>query len=310
MAFWRQAARARESGYWIFASICGIAAIAIDVSQSGPLASDLVFVGSGFLLAALAGRGVIKHALAISINIALGMAVLAWETHRHDPDATALLFQTQSAFVCFGVFALAAFGGKFALAPGLTLAALSRHHSASEVASFAFVAVFGAGGLMLHYSLYALEKSRAELQQLAFFDPLTKLPNRRSAERQFDTFRSIATRNKMHLIVMVWDLDGLKAVNDGQGHAAGDMYITHFSDCLRAKLRKGDVAFRIGGDEFLSFHLNLEDGEIVTQRVRQQFPHVSVGWSNDANATLDQLVQISDVQMYKDKAARRKSVAA
>jgi diguanylate cyclase (GGDEF)-like protein len=309
MAFWRQAARTRESGYWIFALICGIAALVIDVSQSGPLASDLVFVGSGFLLAILAGRGVIKHALAISINIALGMAVLALETHRHDPDATALLFQTQSAFVCFGVFALAAFGGRFALALGLTLAALTRHHSASEIGSFAFVAVFGAGGLMLNYSLYALEKSRAELQQLAFVDPLTRLPNRRSAESQFDSFRSIATRNKMHLMIMVWDLDGLKAVNDGQGHAAGDAYITQFSACLRATLRKGDVAFRIGGDEFLSFHLNLDDGDIVTQRVRQQFPHVSVGWSKDTSGTLDELVQISDAQMYKDKAARRKPVA-
>jgi diguanylate cyclase (GGDEF)-like protein len=108
------------------------------------------------------------------------------------------------------------------------------------------------------------------------------------------------------LMLMLWDLDRLKSVNDREGHAAGNQYIKSFCGHLQRSLRKGALAFRIGGDEFLSFDLRLQDSGIVARRVRENFEHVSGGWASEPESTFDALVKLA-ARMYENKTVRRES---
>jgi diguanylate cyclase (GGDEF)-like protein len=260
----------------------------------------------------LALRRRLSHAFAICIHIASSMALLAYETRfaaieSSGGGASAVLHQTQSAFVVLGVLALCIFGGKPGLLAGLLLAVLAKHHAASELLSFMLAALVGVVGVICHHATRALAASRAQLETIAFVDSLTGLLNLRAAKMQFETFAAIAKRSDTKLMLMLWDLDRLKAVNDRDGHAAGDQYIKSFCGHLQRSLRKGDLAFRIGGDEFLSFHLRLEDGVIVANRVRENFEHVSVGWASEPESTFEALVKLADARMYENKTARRES---
>lgn len=81
-------------------------------------------------------------------------------------------------------------------------------------------------------------------------DGLTGLPNRRAFERQLMQEIGRSTRHGHALSVAMFDLDGLKAANDSQGHAAGDAILRGAARVLRAVLRAHDGCFRLGGDEF------------------------------------------------------------
>jgi diguanylate cyclase (GGDEF)-like protein len=100
-------------------------------------------------------------------------------------------------------------------------------------------------------SLSSLKRVQAELMRLSSTDALTGVVNRRTVlvvlEKQF----SLATRKGDDLAVIYCDLDGLKAVNDTLGHAAGDEYIKIASSILLDSLRDCDTVGRLGGDEFL-----------------------------------------------------------
>ena len=90
-----------------------------------------------------------------------------------------------------------------------------------------------------------------ETQRLASTDPLTGLANRRALTELLDRELHNAERYGAPLAFLVLDMDDLKQVNDGQGHAAGDEALRGFADVLRSNARRGDIAARIGGDEFV-----------------------------------------------------------
>src|SRR5919199_1562184 len=98
-------------------------------------------------------------------------------------------------------------------------------------------------------ALYAAEQFE-QLRFLADHDPLTNLLNRRSFVQHLDAEVARSRRYTRPLALVIFDLDELKAVNDTQGHAAGDEAIKRVADVLRGTIRTGDNAFRIGGDEF------------------------------------------------------------
>ena len=89
-----------------------------------------------------------------------------------------------------------------------------------------------------------------ELQRAAFSDPLTGCANRRAFERGLDRELARCARAELDLSVVAIDLDGLKAVNDTAGHAAGDRQLVLLVDTLRKALRSMDGIYRLGGDEF------------------------------------------------------------
>jgi len=91
---------------------------------------------------------------------------------------------------------------------------------------------------------------RDELRFLADHDTLTRLLNRRAFVERLDGEVARATRYGHSFGLVLCDLDGFKELNDTFGHAAGDGALRQFARALKASLRKGDEAFRIGGDEF------------------------------------------------------------
>ncbi len=98
---------------------------------------------------------------------------------------------------------------------------------------------------------HALMMSRAETERLVRTDVLTGLANRREYEKRFEQAWHMAARQGADLALLVIDLDFFKQLNDTYGHAAGDACLRHFAQLLQAQFRRaGDLAARIGGEEF------------------------------------------------------------
>jgi diguanylate cyclase (GGDEF)-like protein/PAS domain S-box-containing protein len=97
----------------------------------------------------------------------------------------------------------------------------------------------------------ALALSAAELEHLAHHDPMTNLPNRTRLEERLTQAIALAKRAKTEVLVLFVDLDRFKVINDTRGHAAGDRVLTVTSERITEALRTGDVASRVGGDEFV-----------------------------------------------------------
>lgn len=108
------------------------------------------------------------------------------------------------------------------------------------------------------------------LNEVAFADPLTRLPNRRALDRDLTREIARATRGRLGLTAVVGDLDGLKQINDSLGHAAGDRTLQALADALRRALRGEDCAYRIGGDEFVVLlpGASCADAELVMARAK------------------------------------------
>jgi len=96
-----------------------------------------------------------------------------------------------------------------------------------------------------------LHEAQETIKQLAFFDPLTHLPNRRLlADRFKQEFSRLDRKNDASLAVMLLDLDNFKTVNDSLGHNVGDSLLKRVALILQNCVRKEDTIARLGGDEF------------------------------------------------------------
>lgn len=102
----------------------------------------------------------------------------------------------------------------------------------------------------LRAELARLRARLAEAEGLADRDTLTPLFNRRAVMRELARSRDFAERYGGSASLAYFDLDGLKAINDRFGHAAGDAALLAVADQLRSHIRGSDMAGRMGGDEF------------------------------------------------------------
>jgi diguanylate cyclase (GGDEF)-like protein len=111
-----------------------------------------------------------------------------------------------------------------------------------------------------------------ELRFLADHDPLTRLLNRRAFIERLDGEVGRARRYGRSFGLVLCDLDGFKELNDRHGHLAGDEALQRFGQTLIASLRKGDEAFRIGGDEFalMLAEASEDDARGVVDRINAQ----------------------------------------
>ena len=96
-----------------------------------------------------------------------------------------------------------------------------------------------------------LMEAAAEIRQMAFYDTLTGLPNRRLLESHLEQEIARAERHDQLLAVCMLDLDDFKPVNDTYGHEAGDEVLVALGQRLQESLRKSDFIARLGGDEFV-----------------------------------------------------------
>jgi diguanylate cyclase (GGDEF)-like protein len=117
-----------------------------------------------------------------------------------------------------------------------------------------------------HLTELALTNARnhERLAEQATTDELTGLPNRRAFDHQV-----VKRPGRLPFCVLALDLDGLKKVNDTEGHTVGDELLIHFSRIMSGTLRHGDVFARLGGDEFggLIFNADASDGTRAASRM-------------------------------------------
>ncbi len=167
---------------------------------------------------------------------------------------------------------------------------------------------------------YAIERKRAEetIRKLAYFDPLTGLPNRILFNDRLALALAHAQRNKQKLAVMLLDLDRFKNVNDSLGHNTGDQLLKAVGEELVLRLRREDTVARMGGDEFLLLLpevFRIEDVENLAKKILGVFHRLfviddheleitaSMGISvyPDDGQDVDTLLKNADIAMYKVK---------
>jgi diguanylate cyclase (GGDEF)-like protein len=141
------------------------------------------------------------------------------------------------------------------------------------------------------------------VNELARTDALTGTANRRCWDEQF---AAELARGAGRVSIAVLDLDGFKALNDSQGHAAGDRCLKDCAAAWSAQLRPGDLLARIGGDEFaiLLPGCTLDDAHAVASRVREATPGIgcSIGVAEwDGAETSHALHRRADHELYAAK---------
>ena len=169
----------------------------------------------------------------------------------------------------------------------------------------------------------------AEIHRLAYYDPLTHLPNRRLLQDRLAQELNAAIRNGLHGAILFLDLDNFKALNDTRGHNAGDQLLIEVARRLRSEVRDGDVVGRLGGDEFVVLleNLSAETGEAAMQAKRigekllnlLALPYDLDGYEFHCSTsigirlfreqeTVDELLRHADLAMYQAKTAGRNTL--
>ena len=146
-----------------------------------------------------------------------------------------------------------------------------------------------------------------ELSFLADHDPLTRLLNRRAFVERLEAEVARSLRYDREFGLVVCDLDGFKGVNDRLGHVGGDEALQMFARTIEKALRKGDNAFRIGGDEFalLLAEATEDDAREVIDRVRDHMGGVRASFGvascpGDAD-NAQALFRLADEALYQAK---------
>jgi diguanylate cyclase (GGDEF)-like protein/PAS domain S-box-containing protein len=172
--------------------------------------------------------------------------------------------------------------------------------------------------------------AEAQLHRLAFYDPLTELPNRRLMLERLRQAFAASARNGQHGAILFIDLDHFKALNDTQGHDIGDQLLTQVAGRLRACVRDDDSVARLGGDEFV---VMLEDlgqeqeaavirTEVVAEKIRKAIaqPYVIGGHAYESTSSIgiavffghaesvDEMLKRADAALYRAKAAGRNTL--
>jgi diguanylate cyclase (GGDEF)-like protein len=131
---------------------------------------------------------------------------------------------------------------------------LKQYIDEKDVDSFINIKHKGEFGELAHWfnqRTNELLATQAQVNSLAFYDPLTGLPNRKMLKIHIDKKVASAQKNKTCGAIIFLDLDHFKVLNDSLGHDIGDQLLIEFRKRLEGCLRKGDMAGRLGGDEFI-----------------------------------------------------------
>ena len=148
-----------------------------------------------------------------------------------------------------------------------------------------------------------------DANRLAMTDPLTGLSNRRALEETIDREIANASRRNATLAIMLLDLDDLKKINDSLGHKGGDEALCSLANVLRACARRGDMAGRWGGDEFMLLLAEADyvQASFAADRIYEAFAAAGVKGSSglavypNHGRTVTELVNAADRGLYGAK---------
>lgn len=180
------------------------------------------------------------------------------------------------------------------------------------------------------------KKAEEQIHQLAFYDPLTHLPNRRLFHDRFEQALAASARSGSRGALVFLDLDGFKGLNDSRGHVVGDQLLTEVARRLSLCVRESDTVARLGGDEFVVILEDLDDGEQaatahadrVAEKLRAVLGQPYLLASSEGGEAVthrctasigvclfqghgqsrDELIRRADVAMYDAKSAGRNTV--
>ena len=173
-------------------------------------------------------------------------------------------------------------------------------------------------------------QAKDEIKHLAFYDPLTGLPNRRLLLDRLHQAFAFSARSGRECALLYIDLDNFKDINDTLGHDIGDLLLQQTAQRLESCMREGDTVARLGGDEFV---VMLEDlskqpieaatqteavGEKILATLNQPYqlathechstPSIGATLFSDHHQSAEELLKRADIAMYQAKKAGRNTL--
>ncbi len=196
-------------------------------------------------------------------------------------------------------------------------------------------AVYGGNHQVTHYvsvssDISQRKQSEQEIHQLAFYDPLTKLPNRRLLLDRLQQAIAGSVRSGRYGALLFLDMDYFKTINDTQGHIMGDRLLIEVARRLQTCVREGDSVARLGGDEFVVVLEELShqpdeaatQTELIAEKIRNELdqpytlenyechttPSIGISLFRGHLENMEDLLKHADVAMYQAKAAGRNAI--
>ncbi|OQW89895.1 MAG: hypothetical protein BWK72_01250 [Rhodoferax ferrireducens] len=190
-------------------------------------------------------------------------------------------------------------------------------------------------GAVTHYvgtmtDITERKQAENEINNLAFYDPLTSLPNRRLLLDRLKQAIASSARSARHGALLFIDLDNFKHLNDNRGHQIGDLLLQQVAQRLQSCVREGDTTARLGGDEFVvmleDMSLHLEEaaehartvGEKILGSLNQPYllgnyahhstPSIGITLFAQHQGSIDDLLKRADLAMYEAKASGRNTL--
>lgn len=174
------------------------------------------------------------------------------------------------------------------------------------------------------------KESENQIKNLAFYDPLTQLPNRRLLLDRLQQALVLSHRTRHYGALLFIDLDNFKTLNDTLGHDTGDLLLIEVGKRIKNSIREDDTVARFGGDEFLVMLEMLDEhpqeaaiqAEAVSAKILGKLnrpfqmgnheyfstPSIGITLFRDLSDSTDELLKRADLAMYKAKASGRNAM--
>ena len=158
----------------------------------------------------------------------------------------------------------------------------------------------------------------------AYIDPLTGLNNRAAFDKSIEQEIDLAKRHDHTLSLMMLDIDRFKPINDNYGHVVGDAVLKSFADCILECMRRSDIIFRYGGEEFsiLLRNTQITGARLLAERMRKSVEEMDFNYDNiklsisvsiglaelQKGDDRTKLIERADALLYKAKESGRNCV--